>query len=162
MPVADPDEELEFEEVDPAAIIGRMEERSASGTGWINLSPEVEPDAEIPPRGALMSFFTARGPAVPLATWSAGAPGKRGPGRHSIGVQHSSGPRALNQLRELGLGLGPSWIKVQDHPRRGLVITVPADDDHVGVLHWLLSATHALSIPPLTGDWLARVYTGGR
>ena len=49
-----------------------------------------------------------------------------------------------------------------DHSRRGLVVTVPPGQDHEDVLHWLLSAAHALSAVPLTGHWLARYYLGGR
>ncbi len=160
--VVSPDEEIEFAEAQPETILDRMGQRATAGSGWINFLPEVEPDAEIPSSGGLMSFFSARGPAIPLATWSAGEPTKRGQGRSSLGLQHSSGPRALAQLAELQIALPAGWIKVQDHPRRGLVGTVPPDLDHEDILHWLLSAAHALSAVPLTGDWLARVYSGGR
>jgi hypothetical protein len=140
--------------------VARMTELTTAGKGWINLLPEVEPSAEVPPSGGLLSLFTARGPAVPLGTWSAGAEGKRGPGRPSIGVQHGSGPKAVARLADLGLALPPGGIKVQDHPRRGLVLTVPATSPHDEVLYWLLSAMHALSLAPLSGDWLAQVYPG--
>ena len=160
--MAGPDEEIEFIEADPAVVVNRMGQRAAAESGWINLLPEVEQDAVVPPSGGLFSFLAARGPSIPLATWSAGAATKRGPGRQSIGLQHNGGPRALATLTSLGLGLRTGWIKVQDHSRRGLVVTVPAAEDHGDLLYWLLSAAHALSAVPLTGDWLARVYTGGR
>lgn len=160
--MADPDEEIQFGEAEPEQILDRMAARTEAGTGWINLLPEISDDIEIPPSGGLFGFLSARGPSIPLATWSAGAPTKRGPGRASIGLQHAGGPKALARLAEIGLIRPPGWLKVQDHPRRGLVITVPPGEDDDDVLHWLLSAAHALSAVPLTGDWLARVYTGRR
>lgn len=160
--MAGPDEEIAFVETDPALVLDRMGQRSAAEAGWINFSPEVEEDAVVPPSGGFLSFLAARGPSIPLATWSTGAPTRHGPGRQSLGLQHGGGPRALAALSELGLGLRPGWLKVQDHPRRGLVVTVPPGADHGDLLHWLLSAAHALSTVPLTGDWLARIYTGSR
>lgn len=159
--MADPDEEIQFDEAAPTQVVLRMAQRTEAGRGWINLLPEIHEDVEVPPSGGLFSFLSARGPSIPLATWSAGALGKRGPGRASIGLQHAGGPKALARLAEVGLVRPPGWTKVQDHPRRGLVITVPPGEDHEDVLHWLLSAAHALSAVPLTGDWLARVYSGG-
>jgi hypothetical protein len=158
--MADPDEEIPFAEAEPGVVLERMARYRDAGAGWINLLPEVADDVEVPASGGLLSFLAARGPSIPLATWSAGAPTKRGPGRPTIGVQHASGPKALIRLADLGLKLGPGWMKVQDHPRRGLVVTVPADKDDHDVLHWLLSAAHALAVVPLTGDWLERAYAG--
>lgn len=158
--MADPDEQIPFAEAAPQPVVDRMAAQTDAGAGWINLLPEVEEDSDVPPSGGLLSFLSARGPSIPLATWSAGTPTKRGPGRPSIGLQHSGGPKALNRLAGMGLVLGPGWIKVQDHPRRGLVVTVPAGQDHDELLHWLLSAAHALSAAPLTGDWVAEVYNG--
>jgi hypothetical protein len=160
--MADPDEEIQFAEAGPEPVLDRMAQRTAAGQGWINLLPAVSDDIEVPQSGGLLSFLAARGPAIPMATWSVGTPTKRGPGRDTIGLQHSSGPRAVARLADLGLGLPAGWIKVMDHSRRGLVVTVPPGQDHEDVLHWLLSAAHALSAVPLTGHWLARVYLGGR
>ena len=155
-----PTEEIAFVESDLSPVVAKMEQLTSAGKGWINLLPEVEPGAEVPPSSGLFSLFTARGPSVPLGTWSAGAEGKRGPGRPSIGVQHGSGPKAVARLARLGLALPPGGIKVQDHPRRGLVLTVPAALPHDDALQWLLWAIRALSTAPLTGHWLAQVYTG--
>lgn len=158
MPVT-PAEELEFDEDDLSPIVQRMQRLAAADAGWINLVPEVEAQAEGPPGGGLFSsLFSARGPSVPLGTWSAATSSKRGSGRSSVGVQHGSGPRALARLGEVGLPLPAGWIKVMDHPRRGLVATVPAGTDHDDVVYWLLSAMHVVSTVPLTGRWLARVF----
>ncbi|HRW36268.1 MAG: hypothetical protein KDB04_03570 [Acidimicrobiales bacterium] len=152
-----PPVELTFDEVDPSAVAGELERLAGTGA-WVNLVPEVEPGHEPPPRSAVISLFSARGEAVPFATWSASGPGDR---RHTLGIEHGSGPRALARLDEVDLGLRPRWFKVADHPRRGLVVTCPSDEPAEDVLWWLLAACHALSAVPLSGTWQARVYEPG-
>lgn len=150
-----PDEELEvtIDELDGLAATAAAMADAASG--WVNLIPEVESGHEPPPRSIVATVFSARGEAIPHATWSA----PEQPGRRTkLGIEHGSGPKALARLDEVGLGLRPGWLKVADHPRRGLVVTAPPDEQAVEALRWLLDAATALSVPPLTGSWLARVY----
>lgn len=123
--------------------------------GWINLVPDVEEGHEAPSRSALAAIFSARGDAVPFATWTAP---DRPDGRSSLGIQHGSGPQALARLREAGLDLPAGWQRAGDHPRRGLVVTAPADAEAEEVVWWLLTAAHALSTVPLQGVWRANVY----
>lgn len=148
-------DELPFTEDDLAPAVGAIVGLHEAATGWINFLPEVEPGHEVPPRNLAVVLFSARGEAVPLATWS--APEVTG-GRATLGIQHGSGPKALARLAEMDLALPAGWIKVSDHPRRGLVVTTPGNADPDDVLWWLLTSSHALSTVPLTGDWLARVY----
>lgn len=150
-----PADELAFDEDDLAPVEAVLAELAAECHGWVNFSPEVEPGHEPPPRNVLVSVFSARGDAVPLATWS--PPEKPGQ-RATVGIEHGAGPKALERLADLDLSLGTGWFKVTDHPRRGLVVTTPPAADVGGVLWWLLAASHALSPVPLTGEWLATVY----
>ncbi|MCU1499096.1 MAG: hypothetical protein JWM47_3049 [Acidimicrobiales bacterium] len=150
-----PSEELAFTEDDLTSVEAVLAELTAAGAGWVNLSPEVEPGAEPPPRNLAVALFSARGDAVPLVTWTP----PEEPGRRStVGMEHGAGPRALQRLAERDLPLGPGWLKVVDHPRRGLVVTAPGDAEAGDVLWWLLTAAHVLSPVPLTGSWLAKVY----
>lgn len=150
-----PAEELHFDEDDLSVVTDRMAALADTGTGWINFSPEVEPGHEPPPRSFGSILFSSRGAPVPLATWS--APEKPG-GQATIGIQHGSGPKAVAQLAERDLGLPAGWWKRSDHPRRGLVVMVPADADAEDVVWWLLAAGHALCAAPLTGSWLAKIF----
>lgn len=154
-----PADELPFDEHDRAGLVALVEELAASASGWVNFVPEVAEGHEPPPRNLIVSVFSARGEAVPMATWSAPpAPGKRA----TLGIEHGAGPRALERLADAGLTLPAGWWKVADHARRGLVVTAPADADLDEALGWLLTAAHALSTVPLTGSWLARVYRPDR
>lgn len=150
-----PAEELHFDEDDLSVATTQMTTLTAAAGGWINFSPEVEPGHELPPRSFGAVIFSSRGEPVPLATWSAPeAPG----GNTTIGIQHGTGPKALARLAERNLPLPPGWWKRSDHPRRGLVVTVPGAADPEDVIWWLLAACHALCVAPLTGAWQARVF----
>jgi hypothetical protein len=153
-----PSEELPFDDADPAPALAVLADLAAAGGGWVNFVPEVVEGHEPPPRNLVVSVFSARGEAVPMATWAAATGG----GRPTLGIEHGAGPRALARLADAGLPLPAGWWKVADHARRGVVVTTPADADLEATLDWLLTATHALSTVPLTGSWLARVYRPGR
>ena len=150
-----PSDELAFTEDDLTLIERVLAELGAAGRGWVNLSPEVEEGHDPPPRNLAVVLFSARGDALPLATWS--APETPG-GRATVGIEHGSGPKALERLTEHQLGLARGWQRVADHPRRGLVAMTAPDADPADVCWWLLAASHALSTVPLTGDWLASIY----
>ena len=150
-----PREELPFQEEELAPVVAALDELAGAASGWINLLPEVDPDVEVPPRSMLARVVSARGDAVPMATWL--APATLGD-RATVGIEHGSGPRALPRLAEHDLPLPDGWLKVSDNSRRGLVLTTPGDAAAEDVLWWLLTAAHLLSLPPLTGSWLARIY----
>jgi hypothetical protein len=154
-----PTEELPFSEDDLIPVEAIVTELAAAGAGWVNFTPEVEPGQEPPPRNLFATIFSARGDLVPFATWT--APEQPG-GRATVGIEHGSGPQALARLTEHGVGLGAGWLKVVDHPRRGLVVTAPGNAEPADVVWWLLAASHALSPVPLTGDWLAKIYRPSR
>jgi hypothetical protein len=154
-----PSREITFDEdhIDEvAAVLADLDAATTgSGSSWVNFVPEVEEGHEPPPRNPVVAIFSARGDAIPLATWT--SPAKPG-GRPNLGITHGSGPGALAKLGRYGVELEPGWLKVADHPRRGLVVACPREVEHDHALWWLLTATHVLSVVPLTGHWLAKVY----
>jgi hypothetical protein len=147
-------------ELTPLAEV--MAAQAAAGRGWINLAPDLggeADDGQPPSRGG--GWFSGRGPSVPHATWVAGRTTRRGrtePAR--LGIEHGRGPRALAQLAAAGHPLPSDWRVRQDHPKRGLVVELPADAAPAQVAAWLVGAAAVLSEAP-TGDvWLAEVWPG--
>lgn len=150
---------VEFQPDDRGEVLTRMEELAAADDGWLNLQPAVdsslEPEAY---RSGLFGFLSASGPPVPVCTWAPRDRGRDHSAPVSIGVQHGSGPKAARRLEEQGLVLGTGWVVLQDHPRRGLVVSVPREEDDDRVLRWLLDAGRLLSSVPLAGTWRAAFY----
>jgi hypothetical protein len=154
-------EQIEFttEAVEP--VTARMDDLAAAGRGWMNLLPEVVEEEGSTPPSAIGSLFRATGPPVPMATWLAPQQRRDRLEPATVGVQHGAGPRALERLAEGGLGLPPGWAQVQDHTRRGLVVRVAGSAAPPAVLDWMLAAVGLLCPVPLTGHWLAEVYSHG-
>jgi hypothetical protein len=90
-----PIDEMTFDEDHLAPLVAMLADLAPGG--WVNLVPEVEPGHEPPPRNPVVSVFTAKGDAIPLATWSAPEVAGR---RTTIGITHGSGPRASSASPE--------------------------------------------------------------
>lgn len=142
---------------DRQPIVAAMVELAAlPGTGWINFDAGVDTDVPVPSRSLIGNVLAARGPDLPHCSW---VPQPNAP--TSIGIQYASGARAVARLADAGMPLPAGWRMMQDHPRRGLVLAVPASaspDDHDEVLVWLLRAGRQLSTVPLNGYWLATIH----
>jgi hypothetical protein len=148
--------DIEFNLGTTDEVVGHMA-ALADGGGWITLLPGVLSEDRPPPKAGLFTLLSAGSNYdVPEGSWMPPAkPGKR----VQIGVQHNHGPKAIDHLTERGHPLPAGWRKAMDHPKRGLVVEVPASVDHHEVIDWLLSATILLTTVPLLDDWLARIHT---
>ena len=146
--MADPLEIVDFPGGQPDVLLRAAAGRVQAGQGWVNLVPLVEDPDEVPRPSVWQSIFGARGPAVPVCTWT----------RESIGIQHGAGTKAAHVLTAAGVTLPDGWRPVQDSPRRGIVIELPEGTEPAEVVGWLLRAGTALAAVPLTGDWRAIVY----
>ncbi|MGH9243826.1 MAG: hypothetical protein ACRD29_05825 [Acidimicrobiales bacterium] len=150
---------VEFNRGDVAQVLEHMGALAASHDGWINLQPNVDPD-DVPGTGPnLLAIFSARGPAIPLATWTPGEQSRRRTEPPSIGIQHPAGSRAVPVLRDRGMVVPDGWFILQDHPKRGLVLRMAADVAHAEVLEWLLEAAASLCAYELPDSWLAAIHT---
>ncbi|MHB1925228.1 MAG: hypothetical protein ACYCSJ_11095 [Acidimicrobiales bacterium] len=159
--MAEPDRRLRFGRDDTGPVLEQMRALTGAGRGWINFEPEVPEDAEVPGVG-LFSFMSARGPSIPLCTWVPEGPGRRQKRTPpTLGIQHPSGVRAAARLAERGLALPAGWRVTQDHPKRGLVVSVGGGPGEGAMLEWLLRAGELLSVVPPTGTWDAAVYFSG-
>lgn len=132
---------------------------AAVDAGWVNVRPRLSDEQlDEQPRATLPGmWFSARGPAVPMATWTPPASGRK-PGPAVVGIEHGAGPRALEQLGEAGVPLPRAWNSRQDHPKRGIVAEVPAVVSCHETLVWLLSACRALCSIDLDSRWIAEVH----
>ena len=148
---------MEFHEQRRSPVVDRMVDLTAEGGGWINLTPGLDVDVPPPERAPLAAIFGSKGPVVPLGTWTPA----HGRDPASVGVHHSQGTKAVALLAERNVALPLGWRRLQDHPKRGLVLTptpatTPKELDTV--LDWLLRATGALCPVRRTGEWRALVY----
>jgi hypothetical protein len=137
-----------------------MAEASSSGSGWINVEPVIDEEHE-PPQPGPFAFLGGSTHKVPIVTWMPGKRAANGTVKPTtVGLQHASGPRVAWRLRDIGCALPDGWRITQDHPRRGLVATVPAEADNGEVIDWLLRAATAVCSVPSTGRWIASVHAG--
>jgi len=127
---------------------------------WCNLEFEPIDDDDAAPESPLFGWLAARGPANPLATIVAQAPGggkrTRSP---QVGIQHRAGTKAAVQLREAQLPLPEGARVTQDHPRRGLVVQWPESGDTASMVEWLFPAMRVLSRHNATNNVLYSIMT---
>lgn len=147
----------EYDEV--SAAMERLSTRG-DGEGWINLHPELtdEEFATLPDRTGMAAWFSGRGPAMAMATWMPAASGSR-PRPAQIGLEHGTGPKALDRLAEMGAPLPDRWLKRQDHAKHGIVAELPSDADPAVVITWLIVAGTLLHTLVEPGEsWIALVH----
>lgn len=157
---AAPVEAFTFRPDAPDVVVAQMDRLALAHQGWINLNPGAREEDVPPPSMGLGTLLTGTVHEVPVCTWAPGKLGRKGIERDSVGIQHNTGTKAVARLATLGVPIPAGWRWTQDHPRRGLVVRVPAEVPHAEQLAWLLDAGTAFSTVPLTGEWEARVRVG--
>ena len=144
----------------PTELLGVLEELGRARDGWVNIqaveAEEDAPDAS-PARAGFFAFVSARGPRIPVGTWVPGSEGKRDE-PDSVGIQHAAGPKAFRRLLEAGVKPPEGASMLSDHPRRGLVLTLPHGTPPSVVLDWLFAASAELAADPLPDTWVAIVH----
>lgn len=147
----------EITPTDLAAATEAMAQLSVDGRGWLDITPAgVEP----PPPTSVWGRINGRGPTTPRLTWTAPRSDRRRSEPAAIGIEHASGPKALNRLERAGHPLPSGWRRVQDHPMRGLVVEPPEDAGPDEVLGWALRAVTILGAPDVE-RWTVRVLGAG-
>jgi hypothetical protein len=142
-------------------VVAAMEAVAGAGTGWVNFEPAVEVDDVAAAGSGTFAMFSGRGPVVPLGTWTparAQSRGRREPAM--LGLQHPAGSKARPVLAQFDHPVPDGWVVVQDHVRKGLVVTLPDGAPAGEVIDWLIRAARLLSTVPLSGGWRAAVYAG--
>ena len=139
-----------------AAVVAAVERHGQNGKGWVNLRPDFGDDG---PRAPKPSWFSGRGPILPLVSLVPGTPARDSTARPlMVGIEHGAGPKAVAKLRDAGLGPDGTWRVRQDHGRRGIVIEVAQDSPVEAVLRWALAAADNLCSLRLPDSWEAEIW----
>ncbi len=135
------------------AAIDEIAER-ANGREWITISPWVDPE-HLPVVSMLKRIFSARGSKVPEVTWVPA----QGNEPAQFGLLHSRGADAHGRLVESDATIPPTWIKVSDHSKRGLLYGVHPDTTPDQVVTFAIEAAQVLAEVPTDDRWIAQVST---
>jgi hypothetical protein len=141
-----------------SALVSKLLERSEGG--WMNLRPDVDEELDQAVATSPVSkLFSGRGPMVPMATVVA-AKGERRRGLvHSVGLEHRSGPKALDTLRAAGVERPDGLVRRQDHAKRGLVLEFGPDLPAETLVRFVVDAAVALTPIVLPDAWVASSYS---
>ena len=132
-------------------LVDQLRQDSLDG-GWLNLEPGITPEvAAAHERTPLGRMFSGRGPAIPSITIT------RSDSALSVGIEHGSGPHAIEQLKDVGLLLPDGWTTVQDHARRGLVFSAGPTVHSLNVVQFSTDVVHALTKVPIYEEWFIAV-----
>ncbi len=148
--------EIEFRAGDVSTVAEAMDELKSKGKGWVNIGPGLteEQIAGLPRPSSLGQWFSGRGPAIPMGTWT---PSKKRPAM--LGLEHGTGPKALDRLKGAGILLPAESRKVQDHAKTGIVLEVGDGVSSAELVTWVLTAGKALCPIEIDDHWVAQVHT---
>ncbi len=146
---------VEFDAEEPAEIVGYMNLIADARDGWINLIAELGDDERSTTLG-FMALFGGGSTGVTMCTWKPERAEESGRREVSLGISHETGRRFSALLPPVAIP--ENWGIKQDHPQRGLVLSVPDSEPHERVLDWALHALRALSLPARIEKWRADVY----
>ncbi len=152
-------ETLPFDSGDLDAVVAEMDRLAGrgDGLGWINVGPGLREEQieRLPAPTLLGRWFSGRGPAVPMGTWT---PARAASARPLVGIEHGAGPKALDRLRDAGAPLPQGWRKVQDHAKNGIVVEPSASASHRDMLRWILAACQSLCVIETEDHWIAKIH----
>lgn len=147
--------QVEFRSDDPTEIINYMTLISTARDGWINVLPEKDAEEGTGTLGFL-TLFGGGSSGVTMFTWKPEPDDQQGARHVTVGITHATGRRVAAQL--VPFTIPENWIVKQDHPQRGLVLSIPDREPHERVLDWALRTLADLSPFARAGTWRADVY----
>ncbi len=152
-------ERVGFKAGEAGEILGYMTLLAQAGDGWINLVPNTV-EAERPTSLGFFTLFGGGSNGVTMCTWIPERDTRGGRCHTSLGISHTTGHKLGSELPSLAIP--ENWAIKQDHPRRGLILTVPSDESHELVLAWALRTLEALSPVGVIGSWQAEIFHSAR
>lgn len=152
-------ESIAFRPEELGPVTDRMTELALAGDGWINLVPRMSDDDDDQPTSlGFLTLFGGGGSGMTMCTWIPAARDHTAQARSSLGIAHVTGHRAVAELTGRDTAIPENWIVEQDHPFRGLVLRIPAEEANERVVTWALRAVRALGTPRPIRGWRADVY----
>jgi len=149
-------EQVQFRTNDRSEVVAAIQGISerANGREWVTISPWVDPQ-HLPVVSMLRRIFSARGSKVPEVTWVPA----QGREPAQFGLLHSRGAKAHELLIEANANIPPTWIKVSDHSKRGLLFGVHPDTTPDQVIAFAIEAAEVMAEVPTDDRWIAQVST---
>ena len=74
-----------------------------------------------------------------------------------IGITHPVGTQAVNRLKDFGIEIPENWLLHQDHPKRGIVISLPEVYSQDDVVNFAVRSLEVLSPFEFDGSYMASV-----
>ncbi len=152
-------QQVHFRACDFSEVVDAIEaitERE-NGREWITISPWVDPEY-LPVVSMLTRIFSGRGSKVPEVTWVAA----EGNEPAQFGLLHSRGANAEERLVEADVAIPPTWVKLSDHSKRGLLFGIHPDTAPAEVVAFAVAAAGVLADVPTDDRWVAQVSTVDR
>ena len=123
---------------------------------WVHIEPAVE-EGQVHSSSIFWRMFSSRGPVVPKFTWVPSYDRKEQTVPAQVGLTHPVGTQAVKRLREFNVHIPTSWTLNQDHPKRGIVISLPEAYSQDEVVQFAVSSLQILSPFEFDGNFVASV-----
>ena len=91
---------------------------------WVHIEPMVE-EGEVHQSSIFWRMFSSRGPIVPKFTWVPSYERKGQVIPAQIGITHPVGTKAIERIKDFEMQIPEGWVLHQDHPKRGIVLSLP-------------------------------------
>ena len=123
---------------------------------WVNIEPAVEED-QVHSSSVFWKMFSSRGPIIPKFTWVPSYEKKQQIMPTQIGITHPVGTKAVHRLKEFEIEIPSEWTVEQDHPKRGIVLSLPSAYSDEEVINLAVGSLRVLSPFDFYGKFSASV-----
>ena len=123
---------------------------------WLHVEPFIE-EGQVHTSSIFWRMFSSRGPIVPKFTWVPSYERKEQMMPAQIGITHPVGTDAVNRLKDFDIEIPKSWMLNQDHPKRGIVISLPEVYSEHEVVDFAVRSLEVLSPFKFDGNYVASV-----
>ncbi|MFL2697160.1 MAG: hypothetical protein ACJ0F6_01775 [Acidimicrobiales bacterium] len=102
-------------------------------------------------------MFSSRGPIVPKFTWVPSYERKGQVIPAQIGITHPVGTKAIERIKDFEMQIPEGWVLHQDHPKRGMVLSLPEVYSQDEVISFAVRMLQILSPFDFDSNYVASV-----